>query len=452
MIERGFWRGFGALLATLAIAPLAIQIEIILIAHLGAGAPAAYGLLTRVALLDVVLVAGAGAVASVLIAKEQDADRLAHMLGQVLALSLAIGIAAAALGLTFYPTLLETMAGAREISALALAALAWHIAATPLRALSSVGIFALHALDRGAWAFRWKLFEVGLKAAGAFLAIYVLGLGFKGLFIAGLAVAALSAFWICRELRQRFAMTLKRPEGRFAASFLRSTMWETQRVLSPQLAVLASLALFAAPWLGRYETARLDAFAAGQVLALLAFTPFTALVRFLAIRLAGRTHAEVARLIGSLWTFGAPIAIGVAAILYIGVDWIGEAAYRQHGPWWTTFIAALAISLPLRYITNVMRGALQALGRFNDSGAADGLASWLAAVPLNALGLYLDAPAIAYLSLIVPEALCGVWLWRRLRLPLQEETARLPPVVELASSPPRGARVLKIDGAMPADP
>ncbi|TDX60429.1 methanobactin biosynthesis cassette protein MbnM [Methylosinus sp. sav-2] len=417
MNGRGFWRGFCPLLATLSIAPVSFQIDLAMIARLGAGAPAAYALLARVALLDAVLVAAVGGVASVIVAKEHDTCGRSRIVAQLWVVALVVGGGAGAIGCLTYPSGLTLIGGTTDAVRLARSALGWYLAAIPFRVLSGVGLFILFATERGRVALCWKSFEIVLKAVAAYTLVYPLGFGFKGCFIAGLVAATAGATVTFAAARRDHDAAPRLPSWAFARSFLAQSLCEAARVLSPQLLVLTSLALFAAPWIGRFEPARADAYAAGQILVLLLFTPFTALTRFLALRLSDWPRPEIASQIVHLWRQGIPVAIAAGTILLLSSGWIGQAIYQQEGRWWSTFVAALALSLPIRFATNVMRGALQADGRFADAAAVDGLVACFVALPLTALGLHLDEPAVAYLALIAPEAICAAVLWRRLSDP-----------------------------------
>ena len=253
MSKASFWRGFLPLLATLSIAPISFQVDMAMIAKLGAGSPAAYALLARISLLDAVLVAAVGVVGSVIVAKAQDRDSRSRIVAQLWTVAFAVGLCACAVGCAAYPPALRLIGGTPEVVALALSALGWHLAAIPFRILSGVGLFILFATERGRIALCWKSFEVGLKAAGAYALIYPLGFGFAGCFVAGFgaAVAGAAATFgvVCtdRDAAPRL------PAWSFARGVLSDAMWEASRMLSPQLFVLASLALFAAPWLGRFE-------------------------------------------------------------------------------------------------------------------------------------------------------------------------------------------------------
>jgi Na+-driven multidrug efflux pump len=152
------------------------------------------------------------------------------------------------------------------------------------------------------------------------------------------------------------------------------------------------------------------------------FAPFMAQIRFLAFRLATLREERRAVSMRTILAQGVPLATSAALFLLVAQDWLGRL-YGQHGPWWSALIESLAISLPLRFAANVLRALLQSLGDFASVAAADSAALWLLATPLVALGLYADSPVVAYLSLILPEAVCAVWLWRRLR-----RSRRLDPI------------------------
>ena len=103
----------------------------------------------------------------------------------------------------------------------------------------------------------------------------------------------------------------------------------------------------------------------------------------------------------------------LAGALALGKNSLGAALYGNLGPWWSSFAGALALSLPLRYAGALLRGALLSRGRIGAVASADSAAPWLVALPLIALGLYLDQPMVACLSLLAPEAACLLWFWRR---------------------------------------
>lgn len=405
----GFWRGFFPLLATLSIAPASAQIDIALIAGLGTGAPAAYALITRIALFDAALVAGVGAVASVAVAKAGDASERARIIGYLWAIAAVAGVVASAVGFVAYPALLR-LVGAAEVSDLARAALLWHLAAIPFRILSGVGLFVLFSIELGRLALGWKFFETVAKAVLTYYLIYPFGFGFAGCFAAGLltsiagAVAIFTLVWV----RSKHAPAI--PPWSATRDIVVDAICEAARILSPQLLVLASFALFAAPWIGRYEPARVDCYAAGQTLILLALTPFAALTRFLAIRLTDAPAESVPHLMRQ----GLPIAVAAAILLLLNGERLGAVVYHSEGRWWSTFVAALAFSLPIRFVANVLRGALQAGGRFLDAAAPGVFTAVCVALPLTALGLYLDIPAVAYLAIVAPEAVCAMLLWSRL--------------------------------------
>lgn len=411
-----FWRGYLPLLVAFGAAQLAQQADMLMVARLGGGAAGAYVGLTRLAIVDNVLMAAIGAVASTTIAGVRREKEVEQAIRCALGLALFVGLCCAALGLSLYPHAAKLFAGDREIASLIGSGVFWYSLAAPLRFLINTATFILHALGQGALVVRWKLIEVAAKATGNLIIIDGLGMDFSGCFLSGLIVAAVSWAWCRRLLPPQNARRISIPEFRWALTFLRSTSWEAQRILSIQLAVLACLALFAAPWLGIYEVARLNAYAAGQTLMLLVFAPFMAQARFLAFRLAALRREQYAASLRRILVQGLPVAIGAALILAGGQDWLARL-YGQHGPWWSTLIQALAISLPLRFAANVLRAVLQSQGDFAAVAAADYVALWLLATPLVGFGLYVNSPCLAYLSLIIPEAASAIWLWRKIDWP-----------------------------------
>ena len=414
-IEKGFWRGYWPLLLALGAAQLTQQADILMAGRLGGGASGAYVMLTRAAVVDVVLMAAMGAVASTAVAQARRNGEAAHVTGQVHGLAVLAGVCCCAFGLTFYPRVAKWLAGEGEVAALIGAGVFWYSLAAPFQFLNSASAFVLHALGHGGMVVRWKLIEVGAKVAGNFLTMKILGLGFSGCFVTGLIIAVISSIWCRRMLSRHDARWISVPGYSWTLQFLRSTIWEAQRIISVQLVALTCLALFAAPWLGKHDVSRLNSYAAGQTLMLIIFAPFMAMTQFLAFRLATQREDRFAASMQTVWAQGAPVVTGAALVLLASHDWLGRL-YGQHGPWWSTLIQVLAISLPLRFAANVMRAILQSQGAFAAVATVDSAAFWLLATPLVAVGLYANSPIVAYLSLILPEAACAAWLWRQLQL------------------------------------
>lgn len=416
MIESGFWRGYWPLLVSIGSTQLVLQVDIVTLGWLGGDAQSAYVLLTRLSLLDLVLMTAMGTVASTIVAQRRRTADGATAIGGALFLSAIGGLFCGLLGFMFYPRLAALVAGEGEVAAQIETAIYLYTVATPLRFSVTAAILILHALDEGVSIVRWKLIEGALKIGANLLFIGVLGSGLRGCFASGLVVAIVSSIWCWRLLSSRHAAPFHIPSCSLARNFFRSTAWESQRTVAVHFAVTVGVMLFAAPWLGHYDISRLSAYAAGQTLMLLVFAPLLALTRFLSFRLARVGDDVIAPLVRALWLRGAPVSFFAALVLFTSRDLLGDL-YGQQGPWWSSLIVALAASLPLRHAANVTRAALLSRGAFAEVAKADSVALWSCAVPLLALGLAADSPPLTYTSLIVPEAICALWLWRRLTLP-----------------------------------
>jgi O-antigen/teichoic acid export membrane protein len=426
VVDKSFWRGYWPLLSAIGVAQLTQQVDIVMVARLGGGASGAYVMLTRMAIVDLVLMAAIGAVASTLIPQAERSGDTPRVTAQVLIVASTAGLCCSGFGLAFYPGMIGWLSHDAEIAGPLGVSVFWFALAAPFRFFGSTAAFVLHALADGPRVVRWRLIEAMAKIAGNLLFMNGLGMGLAGCFVSGSLVAILSSVWCWRVLAQRNALSLVVPERAWTLRFLRSTAWESQRILTMQAAIFVCLGLFAAPWLGTYHIERINSYAAGQTLILFVFAPLMALMRYLAFRLPERNGHEYDPIIRALWRHGAIVVFPFAAALIACRDPLG-GLYGQQGPWWSVFIQALALSLPLRYATNVLRAVSQARGDFTTVAKADSASLWLFGVPLVALGLHLDSPAIAYLSLIVPEAACGIWLWRRLHV---TEIRRAWPTVE----------------------
>ncbi|ATQ67690.1 MULTISPECIES: MATE family efflux transporter [Methylosinus] len=410
--KTGFWRGYWPLLMALASAQLAQQADIVMMSRLGGPAAGAYVMMMRLALVEVVLMTAMGAVASTVVAQAQRNGGAAPVIGRILGLALLTGLLCGALGWLLYPTAARWLAGEGDVASLVGEGVFWHALAAPFRFVVNIGAFVLHALGRGPSVVRWKLTEAAAKIAANLLLMDVLGWGFSGCFLSGLIVGALSSIW-CRRMLPPGDARLSLPGCSWTLRFLRPIYWEAQRLISVQLAILACFSLFAAPWLANYSVSRMNSFAAGQTLMLMLFTPFVALTRFLAFRHAALRDGRLSASMWRVWAQGAPVVVAAALALLESDELLGRL-YGQSGHWWSTLIQALAISLPLRFAANIARALFHSQGSFAMVAAADGAAFWLIATPLVAIGLYVDSPAVAYSSLILPEAACAAWMWGRL--------------------------------------
>lgn len=412
VIEREFWRGFAPLLANFLLAVAGVQLDMSMVTMSGAGALAAFALITRVAVVDFAIILSAGTISGLIVANAKGQGEAAQSIGEILILSFLIGTGAAVIGVFVYPKLIGTRTTQRQINDFIHAAIFWHVAATPLRTVASAINFALHALGHGTSALAAKLLEFLAKAtANVFL---IASFGFTGCFIASIVAATISIGCGLFCLRGAGALAISPGNFRHLGFFLRACLMETTRSIGPQLCVFVAFGLLALPWPTLERASRIDAYAAVQTLVLLAMAPLLALTRFFALRFAGRPEAQVKRFITMLWRQGMPVSVCAGATLFFARDWISLTFYRLNDAWWSTLIAAFAMSLPLRYGACLLRGALLARKSFGVVARIDGFAPWLIALPFVGLGLFLNQPVATSLSLLAPEAVCAALLARKL--------------------------------------
>jgi len=428
MIELSFWRGFPPMLASFWVGALVVQLDLAMVAKLGTGALAGYALVSRVAVLDVALTAAVGSISLIVVSGAQKARTHRKLLTEIWICAALLGLLTASIGALAYPALIGLMGHQGPAAEFARSVIFIHISATPLRMIASATSFALHSLGRGGVVLGWQVCEALAKAA--LNVPLISSFGFVGCFIAAFMVSILSIFWAVVVIRRILTTEGDAPPPGFRASFLRGCVIESTRGLAPQLAVFASFALFVLSEAAPAGT-RLDAYAAVQGLIVLVLAPLLAATRFFAMRFSGRAPAEVKRLISTLLLGGAPVLLIVAGALALGRDALGAALYGDLGPWWSCFAGALALSLPLRYAGALLRGALLSRGRIGAVAAADGATPWLVALPFIALGLLLDQPGVACLSLLAPEAACLLWFWRRHPL-ADEKSARFASELQLS--------------------
>ncbi len=413
------WRGYWHLLASSSAAALIIQINLAMVARLDGRASGAYAILLRISVLDAAVTIASAAVAAIALGHAQKNGAAAEAIEKTCALALALGTATGLFGYFAYPVLLSALMGDAAAAPFVGAPIFWFVAGAPFRALAITQGFLLHALGRGSSVLAWRLAEIPARAGVNVLFMNVLGLGFAGCFLAGFVVTAVSSIWLWSLLTPHGARKLRVPETAFARFFLNGTFWEALRVLSPQAAMLFSLTLFSLPWQSG-DGQRLDSYAAGQTFMLFILGPLITLTRYLAIRLPSKSHEEWTTTLAPVIRVGAPIVLTAAILIMLGRDWIGATFYRQHGDWWSVFVAALALSLPIRFCGSVVRGLALARRSFAKVAFADALAQWLVSPLLVLLGLSADRPEIAYQSLIWPEIVGVFWIWRGLRSESEE--------------------------------
>jgi Na+-driven multidrug efflux pump len=429
MIELSFWRGFPPMLGSFVLRALVVQLDLAMVARLGTGALAGYALVSRVAVLDAALTVAVGSMSLIVVSRAQKARTHRKLLTEIWICAALLGLMAASIGALAYPVLIDLLAHQDPAAEFARSAIYIYISAMPIRMVESATVFALHSLGRGGLVMSWQVCEAFVKAA---LNLYLISsFGFVGCFIATFIVEILSVVWALIVIRRIVVTEGESPPPGFRTSFMRGSIVESTRGLAPQLAVFASFALFALSEAAPAGVPRLDAYAAVQGLIMLVLAPLLAATRFFAMRFAGLAPAEVKRLLSALLLGGGPLMFIVAGALALGRDSLGAALYGILGPWWSSFAVALALSLPLRYAGALLRGVLLSRGRIGAVAAADSAAPWLVALPLIALGLLFDQPAVACLSMLAPEAACLLWFWRRHPL-AEEKSARFASELQLS--------------------
>lgn len=408
------WRGYWHLFASASAAAFIIQINFAMVARLDGRASGAYAILMRITVLDVAVTIASAAVAAIALGHAQRNGEAAEAIEKTCALALALGATTAIFGYFAYPVLIGALMGDAAAAPFVGAPIFWFVAGAPFRVLANTQGFLLHALGRGSSVFVWRLAEIPVRVGANVLFMNVLEFGFAGCFFAGFIVTAGSSIWLWSRLAPHGARRLRIPEAAFARSFMSGTFWEALRVLSPQAAMLFSLTLFSLPWQSG-DGQRLDSYAAGQTFMLFILGPLITLTRFLAIRLPSRSHEEWMTTLAPMIRVGAPLALTAAILLMFGRDWIGATFYRQHGDWWSVFVAALALSLPIRFVGGVVRGLALARRAFAKVTFADALAQWVVSPLFILLGLSANRPELAYQSLIWSEVVGVFLIWRSLR-------------------------------------
>ena len=401
MIERSFWRGFPPMLASFCLRALVVQLDLAMVARLGAGALAGYALVSRVAVLDAALTAAIGSVSLIVVSRAQKARRDRKLLTAIWICAALLGLVRRSIGALAYPVLIDWLAHQDPAAEFARSAIFIYISATPIRMVESAAIFVLHSLGRG----RPRSGLASLRSRRKGRAQSLPSSRRSGSWAVSSPASSSrssSVVWALIVIRRIVVTAKERARPRLPRVFLARLHRRIDTRARAAIAVFASFALFAsfeadpernaAP--GRLcRHPRPDR--AGPC------APLWRRLGFFAMRFSGRSPGELKRLLSALLLGGAPLMFIVAGALALGRDPVGAALYGNLGPWWSSFAGALALSLPLRYAGALLRGALLSRGRIGAVATADSTAPWLVALPLIAVGLSLDQPAVACLSLLV---------------------------------------------------
>ena len=224
MIERSFWRGFPPMLASFCLRALLVQLDLTMIAGLGAGALAGYVLVSRVAVLDAALTVAVGSVSLLVVSRAQTVGVTKKLLTEIWLCAGLLGFAAAAIGALGYPLLIDWLARQDPAGEFARSAIFIYISATPIRMVESAAIFVLHSLGRSGVILGWQLCEIVAKAALNLTLIS--SFGFMGCFIASVIVEILSLVWALIVIRRIVTADGEGPAAGFRASFLRGCIVE----------------------------------------------------------------------------------------------------------------------------------------------------------------------------------------------------------------------------------
>ena len=189
-----FWRGFPPMLASFCLRALLVQLDLTMIAGLGAGALAGYALVSRVAVLDAALTVAVGSVSLLVVSRAQTAGVKRKLLTEISLCAALLGCAAAAIGALAYPRLIDWLAHQDPAGEFARSAIFIYISATPIRMVESAAIFVLHSLGRSGLILGWQICETVVKAALNLSLIS--SFGFMGCFIASVIVEILSLVWL----------------------------------------------------------------------------------------------------------------------------------------------------------------------------------------------------------------------------------------------------------------
>jgi len=407
---------------------LLLQTDLVMVSVLSEQATSAYAIPIRVAMVEMIVMVALGSVASVSISKVREQGRAATVAYHFLLIGAVCGLLMVPVGLIAYPQLALWISGDAEVGALAARALFWFALAAPFRMTAHIAVMALHARGDGAWVVRWRLIEVGVNAVLNGVLMFALDFGFEGCFIATLMVMMFSCVWSVSRLYRHVGILSSLPSWDDAFAVLKNAGWEGKRMLSSQLFALVGLMLFASSWIAPVELARLSAHSAGTALAVFVFLPLLALMRCLAFFLAPMTPQAIQHVLTGLFKWGVPLSVLAGVTLYLGGDSLGQWLYNQAegARWWSALIVMVSLSLPLRYLNTLQRGALQAHQKFSTVAVIDTVSTWVIGLPLIVAGIYLDQPVLAFGYILLPELLICLWLVRRMKgLVLSKETARV---------------------------
>jgi Na+-driven multidrug efflux pump len=386
-----------------------IQIDLSMIAGIGSGALAAYGLLMRITIIDAAMTAAIGSISLIYVSNVSKQHINRSLLYDIWLCAGLLGGAAAVIGIITYPILVDLLAGKSPAWIFANSSIYVVIATAPLHMFISSTNFMLHALDKGGVVLTWQIIEVCLKVIFNILLIPIYG--FEGSYISTLCISLVTIPWAI--LVTHFIVSPgdeNQPNG-FKRRFITNCLIESTRGLGPQLAIFISFSIFAFNSSSILGQERLDAYAAVQCMIALVLAPLIATTRFFAMRFADYTKKELRIIIIHLLRSGLPILIVMSILLVVIREPLGNMLYGSLGVWWSCFAAILALSIPLRYVGAILRATLLSRARVSVVAVADGVSPWIISLPLIFIGVFSNRPLVASLSMIAAEVASVTWFW-----------------------------------------
>lgn len=385
-----------------------LQTDLIMLAPLGEVATAAFGVPSRIMLIDIIAAFAIAPVVSVMVATAKTEHEKKIAIQGSLSFSAYLSVALTLAGLIFYPAIINAVVKNNAVAEMASGAVLWLTLAIPARLLQFVGAMILFGSNRGRHLIPIFGISIFLNGVLNWLLIYRLEMGFLGSYVATFIISHLEVVWMFWLLRKDTSLRtiIQFPKFAWVSSFIKNIGAELARLISWQLLWFVILMLLSS---NAHWVSRLSAYSVAMEFYFFLMMPLMAFMRCTAIFLG--PHAELnghqlyvsakrLALLGMLVT--ALVSVGIL----IGGKYIGEMIYHLNSEamdWWKPFIFITSVMLPLYYLNSIQRGIWQSKKQFRFLFLLEASASWGIFLPAAYVGFNTSNPWLVWGGMAIME-------------------------------------------------
>jgi Na+-driven multidrug efflux pump len=347
---------------------LVLQTDLVMVAHLGTAATAAFAIPVRIMLMDVVCAYALAPLISANAAEcEGDATKAAVATRQSLSLAALLAAALTIMGLIIYPLLVRAVAPDAEVAALAQRATFWLTLAIPFRLPLFVATMILHGLGKGSRTVYIGIIELLVNATLNWFFIYYVKMGFSGSYVSTFVTSGI-ALALALVIVSRTIGTWSlfgRPDGHWLGKILPQAGAEAGRISAERGVDCAALMVVA-----ESGQQALGAFAVGCEFLFLLGAPIVATMRAAVILLVRRKSSALRDAFSALARVTAvtcALSMAGGALLMLAEPILSTNLYKLDPVtrnWWMPLALMLPIILPITMLGALWASAFHALRRF----------------------------------------------------------------------------------------